>query len=352
MLEERLGIWWEEVNQAWGLERGLSTERGMYPNHMATPAPRSIQLHIPSPHPISTNLNTTTTAAYASNDAPNARNNHGPQAASGLGLVGASPPPLRAPDSAISNSSSITLPTPNPTHHTYRYSQSHLPPLRPRANTITFSGGGSVTIKSPSPDLHMGRRQLPSMSALSDSHYSDMIKLPPLPSMDLPFKYGSMSSIAGLFDRDRDMERDRGMISPISPRDRRESRDGRDDGAGKVEKGLNVSPRYTPYSRDRDRSDYKQEDRSSTTVVSPITEKRPRLISPLATSERVGWGDEWQIRKENGTEMGGGNDQEREWEREWEREKCGPLGIAALISAAEEKSREREVVGPRCSVPA
>ena len=157
-------------------------------------------------------------------------------------------------------------------------------------------------------------RAIPSM-ALSDPHSE--IKLPPLPPMDPSpreggtFKFPSFwNNSERLAEREREKERGADRSSVASS-----------------------SPRYNPYPRTPIMSTTingngmtvsngpSNGNGPSPMTVVVVEDKRP--ISPMS-QPREGWEDK-------------GRDTARDKEMP-----CGPVGIAALISAAEEKSRERE----------
>jgi len=213
-LDDRLTLWWTEITHSVGISRSNTTHTSR---------------HLTSPTAL------TRTSPTARVPPP-----------SSLGLYATSPPQPGL-ESAVSTSSSTTLPTP-----TYRI----LPPLpRPRAS--------SSSVVYPSPRRH---RHLPSisMSALG-SEVGEKVELPPLEI----FRYRPMSTF---FDR--------------TP-----------------EKG-----------EDRDRC---------------FQDGKDRPVSPF-------------LNRDGGQPVKGEKEKEKEKEK-GERNGHSLVGIAALVSAAEEKSREREV---------
>jgi len=146
------------------------------------------------------------------------------------------------------------------------------------------------------------------------------IKLPPLPPMDpSPREGGAFKFPLFWNSSERAAERERE----------------RERGADKSSL-TTLSPRFNPYSRDKaptlgvnSVNGHGNGTGSSPRKAVVVEDKRPR--SPISQSR----------------------EREREEKRETDSAEvpCGPVGIAALISAAEEKSRERETgLGFRISV--
>jgi hypothetical protein len=295
LLNDRLAVWWAEVGREWGQERHQLIEQGPYAaSGMLTSSvgASAFSSSISSSSHLSTSLRhhrNSTTAASPPGSA-NHRFSHLLEPSPALGLYhpsssalsvngnasangyangnGTSPP--RAPESAVSTTSSMTLPTPGP----FR-GQTTLPPLvRPRAvsSVLPFP----TSLRSPSPPSSFGRhRHLPSVSALSDKE--GLINLPPLHEFRMVHSDRSKER-----DSDRESDRDRlkGMERDRS-RDRLVERERERD-----------SPKYHPYKR----------------------EKSPAVLLPSSASKNGGGGGSWGE----------------------------PLGIAALVSAAE-REREREI---------
>lgn len=153
-------------------------------------------------------------------------------------------------------------------------------------------------------------RSIPSM-ALTDPNPE--IKLPPLPPMDPSPREGGAFKFPSFWNSsERAAERERE----------------RERGADKSSL-TTLSPRFNPYSRDKaptlgvnSVNGHANGTGSSPGKAVVVEDKRPR-------------------------------EREREEKRETDSAEvpCGPVGIAALISAAEEKSRERETgLGFRISV--
>jgi hypothetical protein len=134
------------------------------------------------------------------------------------------------------------------------------------------------------------------------------IKLPPLPPMDpSPRLREPVITPSGS---------DKGFKFPSFWKDERGSNGS--SGGAKDEKRLSASPRFNPYARDRPSPNKLSDER--------------RAVSPLSKP------------LEEGREDSKGRD-EVDGEADADRSGAlagGPVGIAALISAAEEKSRERE----------
>ena len=282
-LDERVRLWWSEAERNWGADR----TQGLRPSRhtRSTPSPTT-----------ATSSRPTSTQNGSQSRNRNQNQNHDilppifsslsrqPPNLSSLGLYHASPPPQLAPDSSASTSSSITLPTPSTFHSfPHRYGQQPtLPPLRShgsRKRAASSSLAHPSIVRCPSPR---------SVDGDWDGGGSRHRHLPSLSGLDLPpleNGYRYRASIAGS-----------DLASGEKDGDERHGRSGKSGWIGlgadgrEGERGIAGERRASPNFRQSGGSD---ED-----------------MSPVKRS----WGGHVE----------------------------GPVGIAALVSAAEEKSKERE----------
>ena len=378
LLDERLATWWGEASRDWGFERVSTIDRGLYNTHGHSHSHSGSYSH---PHPHHSHRHSISGHASSATSAREIHRGLSPlppppsNGTSSLGLYGTSP--IAPPESVLSASGSTILATPVSTTssfpsfssqgasgsipgsaQTHRYSVTQLPPLRQRANTLA-SIAHVPSLRSPSPRLSLGgskgdhreyldrqdrserervdridrydRLERPDRErdgrtdrprpalGLGFSEPHTEIKLPPLPPMDPSPRLREPVITPGGSDK--------GFKFPSFWKDERGSNGAGASGGGKDDKRSSASPRFNPYAKDR------------TSPVKFADDRR--AVSPLSK----GYSDE---RKEEGRADRGEARDEADAQVDAERSGAlmgGPVGIAALISAAEEKSRERETNG-------
>jgi hypothetical protein len=232
-----------------------------------------------------------------------------PPSASGLGLYSISPSRPSESALSISNSSITTLPTPvtSGMNGSHRFSVPSLaphPPARQRANTLAYAPSAGS-----SPPSH--RRALPSITSVNG--LSDMatgprneIRLPPLPPTD-PSPNGS--SVGGFKFPNYWLKKD-GEDRARQDRDR-------------SSRARSPSPLSRPWARERD-----ERGTSRFEKTSPLRAERTYRIPSPGPAKR------WDADAAPSTRT------EHPVEVDAKESESGPVGIAALISAAEAKSNE------------
>lgn len=382
LLDDRIPLWWAEASRDWGFERNPPQAEPTYSRSHLIPPSSHPERHsfserspISSHAPPSSTLSTTSSLSHRHSHSYSKSQSSRPggsaisqpsplppTSTSSLGLYGTSPP--IAPVTSVSSRSAEAAPSSQATlvaHSAsssssgaaHRYSQPQLAPLRQRANTLASTSVTSHRVRSPSPGFpgHLtlstsggsllpssvqgGRRPLPSISGEVPQRGSISgdrleIKLPPLPPMDPSPRHEGVFKFPSFWNNATGNNGGSGSGTPTGLTLGGPLGDANGAGVGKT-KFSSPSPRFNPYSSSGKRSSiggpggigrFGQEDKVDSRPVSP--KSIPRTLVPERREEET-----------NGKPA---------TERGEERDVGGPVGIQALISAAEEKSKERETI--------